>query len=102
MLDTFKPAYIAPPVVYLTSEACKETGALVEVNAGWVAKYRWIRSAGVAVCLFHTHLLLSIRESSYPTKPLQLPKSLEINGHRLSSLMKRLLIHLQVPRACLL
>jgi hypothetical protein len=49
MLEIFKPDFIAPAVGYLTSEACKETGSLIEVSGGWVAKYRWIRSAGYAV-----------------------------------------------------
>jgi hypothetical protein len=49
MLDIFKPEYIAPAIGYLTSEACQETGSLIEATAGWIAKYRYVRTAGVTV-----------------------------------------------------
>ena len=47
VVEALKPDYVAPFVAYLASENCQETGGLFEVGAGYIAKQRWQRSAGV-------------------------------------------------------
>ncbi|XP_066470082.1 peroxisomal multifunctional enzyme type 2 isoform X2 [Tiliqua scincoides] len=49
MLDAFKPEYVAPLVLWLCHESCKENGGLFEVGAGWIGKLRWERSLGAIV-----------------------------------------------------
>ena len=49
LLGALKPKTVAPFVVYLCHESCRESGALFEVAAGWAAKLRWERAKG-AVC----------------------------------------------------
>lgn len=52
MVDAFKPAYIAPVVVYLASEDNADvTKGLFEASGGWIAALRWERSGGVAFSL---------------------------------------------------
>ncbi|KAJ3604682.1 hypothetical protein NHX12_029422 [Muraenolepis orangiensis] len=46
MLETLKPEYVAPLVLWLCHEQCEENGGLFEVGAGWVGKLRWERSPG--------------------------------------------------------
>ncbi|SCZ87443.1 BZ3500_MvSof-1268-A1-R1_Chr2-2g04909 [Microbotryum saponariae] len=48
MVQAFSPAFIAPVVGYLTSEANESTLGLYEVSGGWCAAYRWQRSYGHA------------------------------------------------------
>jgi len=49
MVDAFKPAYVAPAVGYLASEANTEhTKLLWEVSGGWIAAVRWQRAGGHA------------------------------------------------------
>jgi 3-hydroxyacyl-CoA dehydrogenase/3a,7a,12a-trihydroxy-5b-cholest-24-enoyl-CoA hydratase len=44
LLEALQPAAVAPVVAYLCSRACKHTGRVVEVGAGWSAGVRWQRS----------------------------------------------------------
>ncbi|KAE8450509.1 bifunctional hydroxyacyl-CoA dehydrogenase/enoyl-CoA hydratase fox2 [Mollisiaceae sp. DMI_Dod_QoI] len=48
MVQAFKPDYIAPLVVALSSDKVPEpaTGLLFEVGSGWVGRTRWQRSGG--------------------------------------------------------
>lgn len=47
VVEALKPDYVAPFVAYLVHESCEDNGALYEVGAGYIAKQRWQRSAGV-------------------------------------------------------
>jgi len=47
IIQALKPEYVAPFVAYLVHESCEDNGALYEVGAGFVARNRWQRSAGV-------------------------------------------------------
>mgnify|MGYP003706693321 CR=1 FL=1 len=47
VLKTLAPDYVAPFVAFLASEQCNDNGALYEVGAGYIARQRWQRSAGV-------------------------------------------------------
>ena len=48
MVQAFKPDYVAPLVVLLSSDKVPRppTGGLFEVGSGWVARTRWQRSGG--------------------------------------------------------
>lgn len=47
MVQAFKPDYVAPMVVLLSSDKCPEpTGGLFEVGSGWQARTRWQRTGG--------------------------------------------------------
>jgi len=48
MVQAFKPEYVAPLVLALSSDRVPKpgTGGLYEVGSGWVAKTRWQRSGG--------------------------------------------------------
>ncbi|KAH8923090.1 NAD(P)-binding protein [Atractiella rhizophila] len=46
MVKAFQPAFVAPVVGFLSSEANKDTNMIVESMGGWVAVDRWQRSAG--------------------------------------------------------
>ncbi|KAF1987529.1 multifunctional beta-oxidation protein-like protein [Aulographum hederae CBS 113979] len=49
MVQAFKPDYVAPLVVLLSSDKCPDpTGRLYEVGSGWQAQTRWQRSGGHA------------------------------------------------------
>ena len=48
-LEIFSPAFIAPPVGFLASEANQATGGLFEISGGWMAQFRWQRTKGYAV-----------------------------------------------------
>lgn len=47
VVAALSPNYVAPFVVYLASDKCEENGGLFEVGAGYIAKQRWQRTAGV-------------------------------------------------------
>lgn len=47
VVEALKPEYVAPFVAFLASDQCEENGSLFEVGAGYIAKQRWQRSAGV-------------------------------------------------------
>lgn len=47
LLDKLKPDYVAPVVTYLCHEDCAESGQLLELGSGWIAKLRWQRTKGV-------------------------------------------------------
>lgn len=47
VVDALKPDFVAPFVAFLAHDTCEENGGLFEVGAGYVAKQRWQRSAGV-------------------------------------------------------
>merc|ERR1740117_1498086 len=47
VVDALAPEYVAPFVAYLCHDSCKDSGALYEVGAGYIARQRWQRSAGV-------------------------------------------------------
>ncbi|CAG5125521.1 unnamed protein product [Candidula unifasciata] len=49
LVQALKPEYVAPVIVYLCHESCKETGGLFEVGGGWAAKLRWQRSEGAVL-----------------------------------------------------
>lgn len=49
MLNALRPEFVAPVVGYLCHESCEETGALLELGAGWIAKLRWQRTKGGSI-----------------------------------------------------
>ena len=47
MVQAFKPDYVGPLVVLLSSDKCPDpTGRLYEVGSGWFAQTRWQRTGG--------------------------------------------------------
>jgi NAD(P)-dependent dehydrogenase (short-subunit alcohol dehydrogenase family) len=46
LVESLKPSFVAPVVIYLASEHCVTNGHIYEVGGGWVARLRWQRSAG--------------------------------------------------------
>ena len=46
LIEALKPEYVSPLAVWLTHEACDETGGLFEVGGGFMGRLRWERSAG--------------------------------------------------------
>lgn len=47
LTEALKPEYVAALVAYLVHDSCEESGALIEVGAGFIAKQRWQRTEGV-------------------------------------------------------
>lgn len=47
VVDMLKPEYVAPFTCFLCHESCEDNGGLFEVGAGYIARQRWQRSAGV-------------------------------------------------------
>jgi 3-hydroxyacyl-CoA dehydrogenase/3a,7a,12a-trihydroxy-5b-cholest-24-enoyl-CoA hydratase len=47
VVEALKPDYVAPFVAFLAHDSCQDNGGLYEVGAGYIAKQRWQRSAGV-------------------------------------------------------
>jgi 3-hydroxyacyl-CoA dehydrogenase/3a,7a,12a-trihydroxy-5b-cholest-24-enoyl-CoA hydratase len=47
IVEALKPDYVAPFIAYLAHDSCKDNGGLYEVGAGYIAKQRFQRSAGV-------------------------------------------------------
>ncbi|XP_073078283.1 peroxisomal multifunctional enzyme type 2 [Manis javanica] len=48
-LETLKPDYVAPLILWLCHESCEENGGLFEVGGGWIGKLRWERTLGACV-----------------------------------------------------
>lgn len=46
LLDALKTEYIAPLVLYLSSEASQTNGGLFETGAGWISSVSWQRTRG--------------------------------------------------------
>lgn len=46
VVQQLKPEYVAPFVVYLSAEECRDTGGIYEVGAGWVGRVRIQQSKG--------------------------------------------------------
>jgi 3-hydroxyacyl-CoA dehydrogenase/3a,7a,12a-trihydroxy-5b-cholest-24-enoyl-CoA hydratase len=46
-LRNMGPELVAPLVLYLSHDTCREPGGLFEVGGGWIGKLRWQRSHGV-------------------------------------------------------
>lgn len=46
LVQSLKSEYVAPLVLWLCHDHCKENGGLFEVGAGWIGKLRWERSQG--------------------------------------------------------
>ena len=46
VIDALKPEYVTPAVLFLTHDACLETGKLFEVGGGWVSQTRWEQTQG--------------------------------------------------------
>ena len=38
VLESLKPEYVAPLVLYLSHDSCEESGSLFEVGGGWIGK----------------------------------------------------------------
>lgn len=49
LVKAMKPEYVAPLVLWLCHEDCRENGGLYECGAGWIAKFRWQRTKGAVV-----------------------------------------------------
>jgi 3-hydroxyacyl-CoA dehydrogenase/3a,7a,12a-trihydroxy-5b-cholest-24-enoyl-CoA hydratase len=47
LVNRLKPEYVSPLVAYLCHDSCVENGSVFEVGAGWTAKVRLQRSAGL-------------------------------------------------------
>jgi len=47
VVEALSPDYVAPFVAFLAHDSCNENGGLFEVGAGYIAKQRWQRTAGV-------------------------------------------------------
>lgn len=47
VVEALKPDYVAPFVGFLAHESCPDNGGLYEVGAGYIARHRWQRTAGV-------------------------------------------------------
>ncbi len=46
VVEFLKPELVAPLVVFLASEQCRDTGGLFEVGGGWISRLRWQRTEG--------------------------------------------------------
>ncbi|XP_030624245.1 peroxisomal multifunctional enzyme type 2 isoform X2 [Chanos chanos] len=46
LVASLKAEYVAPLVLWLCHEQCRENGSLFEVGAGWIGKLRWERTQG--------------------------------------------------------
>lgn len=49
LVNALKPEYVAPLVLWLCHEDCKENGGLYECGAGWFSKLRWQRTEGAVL-----------------------------------------------------
>ncbi len=47
LVNRLKPEYVSPLVAYLCHDSCQENGSVFEVGAGWTAKVRLQRTAGL-------------------------------------------------------
>jgi NAD(P)-dependent dehydrogenase (short-subunit alcohol dehydrogenase family) len=51
ILDVLKPEHVVPIVAYLSHDSCLETGSIMEVAGGFVARNRWQRAGGAMMDL---------------------------------------------------
>uniref|UniRef100_T1JMB3 Peroxisomal multifunctional enzyme type 2 n=1 Tax=Strigamia maritima TaxID=126957 RepID=T1JMB3_STRMM len=49
LFEKFKPQFVAPVVAWLCHDLCPENGRIFQAAGGWVGKYEWRRSTGVAL-----------------------------------------------------
>lgn len=89
IVDALKPEYVAPVVAYLASDKCNDTGEVIEVGAGWVAKVRWQRTAGKLFPLPFTvdnvkNEWNKVSDFSNPSYPNSLQDSIMMVTQRLS------------------